>query len=175
MNLGAGRIVPQDEVRIQEAIETGTFAKNPAFHQAIEDAQARGGALHLLGLLSEKSSHGSMDYVLELLKLARRKGCDRVFIHFITDGRSTQPGSAQASSAPLGRDWPSLGWAPSSPWWGGGWPWIEGETTKEKRSRYTERWSKVRGSRYRWVEPKRDKQKRNGPLPRATPLIYDVP
>jgi 2,3-bisphosphoglycerate-independent phosphoglycerate mutase len=94
MNLGAGRIVPQDEVRIQAAIESGTFAENPAFHRAIEDAQARGGALHLLGLLSEKSSHGSMDYVLELLKLARRKGCDRVFVHLITDGRSTQPGSA---------------------------------------------------------------------------------
>jgi len=94
MNLGAGRIVPQDEVRIQAAIESGTFAENPAFHRAIEDAQARGGALHLLGLLSEKSSHGSMDYVLELLKLARRKSCDRVFVHLITDGRSTQPGSA---------------------------------------------------------------------------------
>ena len=96
MNLAAGRIVPQDEVRIQEAIESGTFVENPAFHRAIEKAQARGGALHLLGLLSEKSSHGSMDYVLELLKLARRKGCDRVFVHLITDGRSTQPGSAPA-------------------------------------------------------------------------------
>jgi 2,3-bisphosphoglycerate-independent phosphoglycerate mutase len=94
MNLGAGRIVLQDEVRIQAAIESGKFAENSAFHQAIEDAQTRGGSLHLLGLLSEKSSHGSMDYVLELLKLARRKGCDRVFVHFITDGRSTQPGSS---------------------------------------------------------------------------------
>jgi 2,3-bisphosphoglycerate-independent phosphoglycerate mutase len=96
MNLGAGRIVPQDEVRIQAAIESGTFAENPAFHRAIEDAQARGGALHLLGLLSENSSHGSMSYVFELLKLARRKGCDQVFVHLITDGRSTQPGSAPA-------------------------------------------------------------------------------
>lgn len=94
MNLGAGRIVLQDEVRIEEAIRTGNFAENPAFHRAIDDAQARRGALHLLGLLSERSSHGSMDYMLEIMKLAKRKGCGRVFVHLITDGRSTRPGSA---------------------------------------------------------------------------------
>jgi 2,3-bisphosphoglycerate-independent phosphoglycerate mutase len=109
MNLGAGRIVPQDEVRIQAAIESGTFAENPAFHRAIEDAQARGEALHLLGLLSEKSSHGSMDYVLELLKLARKKGCDRVFVHLITDGRSTQPGSAPALLRSFGEGLAQIG------------------------------------------------------------------
>ena len=81
-------------------------------HGPNSEKVARGGALHLLGPLSEKSSHGSMDYVLELLKLARRKGCDRVFVHLITDGRSTQPGSAPALLRPSGRDWPGSGWAP---------------------------------------------------------------
>ncbi|MBC7099484.1 phosphoglycerate mutase (2,3-diphosphoglycerate-independent) [Candidatus Bipolaricaulota bacterium] len=109
MNLGAGRVVPQDEVRIKQAIETGTFSENPAFHRAIEEAQSRGGALHLLGLLSENSSHGSMGYVLELLKLARRKGCLRVFVHLITDGRSTQPGSAPALLRGFGKEMERIG------------------------------------------------------------------
>lgn len=94
LNLGAGRIVLQDEVRIQQAIETGMFAENPVFRAAIDDARARKGALHLLGILSEQSSHGSVNYVLELLKLARKERLDKVFVHLITDGRSTPPGSA---------------------------------------------------------------------------------
>ncbi len=94
VNLGAGRIVPQDELRIQKAIDAGTFAENPAFSQALAHARARGGALHLLGMLSEQSSHGSMDYVIQLLQLARRERFSPVYIHLITDGRSTQPGTA---------------------------------------------------------------------------------
>jgi len=109
MNLGAGRVVLQDEVRIQQAIESGTFAENAAFHRAIEEAQARGGKLHLLGLLSDTSSHGSLNYVLELLKLARRKGLDRVFVHFITDGRSTPPGSAPTMLRQVGKQMRGIG------------------------------------------------------------------
>lgn len=86
MNLGAGRVVLQDEVRIQQAIDSGTFAENASFNQAIEDARHRGGALHLLGFLSQKSSHGSINYVLELLKLARRKEFEQVYVHLITGG-----------------------------------------------------------------------------------------
>ena len=86
MNLGAGRIVLQDDVRIQQAIDSGTFAENASFNRAIEDARHRGGALHLLGFLSQKSSHGSINYVLELLKLARRKEFEQVYIHLITSG-----------------------------------------------------------------------------------------
>ncbi len=94
MNLGAGRPVCQDDVRIEDAIQSGRFAENSAFHVAIGDAINRNGSLHLIGLLSEKSSHGSMDYVFALLKLAKRKGLERVYVHWITDGRSTPPGSA---------------------------------------------------------------------------------
>ncbi|MCR4392458.1 MAG: phosphoglycerate mutase (2,3-diphosphoglycerate-independent) [Candidatus Acetothermia bacterium] len=109
LNLGAGRIVPQDEVRIQRAIEAGTFAENPVFREAIGDARARGGALHLLGLLSEQSSHGSVDYVLELLNLARRERLDRVYVHLITDGRSTPPGSAPEMLRKVGRAMAGIG------------------------------------------------------------------
>jgi 2,3-bisphosphoglycerate-independent phosphoglycerate mutase len=53
-------------------------------------------SLHLIGLLTEKSSHGSIDYPLALLKMAKENGLDKVYLHVIFDGRSTAPGSAPA-------------------------------------------------------------------------------
>lgn len=94
MNLGAGRVVIQDDVRIQRAMESGTFIENPTFHKAIDEAKTRNGSLHLLGLLSDASSHGNLDYFLELLKLPKSKGLEEVFLHLFTDGRSNPPGSA---------------------------------------------------------------------------------
>jgi 2,3-bisphosphoglycerate-independent phosphoglycerate mutase len=94
MNLGAGRIVVQDDVRIQRAIESGTLKENSTFHKAIDQAKMRNGSLHLLGLLSAASSHGRLDYFLELLKLAKSKGLEEVFLHLFTDGRSSPPGNA---------------------------------------------------------------------------------
>lgn len=93
MNLGAGRVVIQDDVRIQRAIESGTFIENPTFHKAIDEAKMRNGSLHLLGLLSDASSHGRLDYFLELLKLPKSKGLEEVFLHLFTDGRSSPQGS----------------------------------------------------------------------------------
>ena len=63
---------------------------------AVEQAKRSGGAVHLLALLTKKSSHGSIDYPLELLALCRRMGQDEVYLHIIFDGRSTPPGSAPA-------------------------------------------------------------------------------
>ena len=94
MNLGAGRVVVQDDVRIQRAMESGTFMENPTFNKAIDEAKMRNGSLHLLGLLSGASSHGRLDYFLELLKLPKSKGLGEVFLHLFTDGRSSPPGSA---------------------------------------------------------------------------------
>ncbi len=94
MNLGAGRVVVQDDVRIQRAIESGTLMENPTFHKAIDEAKMRKGSLHLLGLLSDASSHGNLDYFLELLKLPERKGLKQAFLHLFTDGRSSPPGRA---------------------------------------------------------------------------------
>lgn len=94
MNLGAGRVVPQDDVRIQGAMESGTFIENPTFHKAIDEAETNNGSLHLLGLLSDASSHGNLHYFLELLKLPKSKGLEEVFLHLFTDGRSSPPGSA---------------------------------------------------------------------------------
>lgn len=95
-NLGAGRVVLQDDVRLDRALEDGSFFTNEVFLNAIEATKQRGGSLHLIGLLTEKSSHGSIDYPLALLKMAKAHGLDRAFLHLIFDGRSTDPGSAPA-------------------------------------------------------------------------------
>lgn len=101
-NLGAGRVVPQDDVRLDNAMRDGSFTQNPVFVEAMQNAKARGGALHLIALLTKKSSHGSIDYPLALLDLAKAEGLENVYMHIIFDGRSTEPGSAPALLRELG-------------------------------------------------------------------------
>jgi 2,3-bisphosphoglycerate-independent phosphoglycerate mutase len=83
MNIGAGRIVIQDDVRITQALESSSFEGNPVFQKAIDDALQKGGALHLITILSERSSHGSIQYPLALLRLAKKKGVQRAYVHTI--------------------------------------------------------------------------------------------
>jgi 2,3-bisphosphoglycerate-independent phosphoglycerate mutase len=94
MNIGAGRIILQDDVRLDQAMQDGSFYTNEVLCRAVNEAKQRDSSLHLIGLLSEKSSHGSIDYPLALLKLAKEKGLEKVYLHVIFDGRSTEPGSA---------------------------------------------------------------------------------
>ncbi len=94
MNLGAGRLVPQDDVRLDQAMADGSFSENETLRKVIGEVRKRRSNLHLIGLLSEKSSHGSIEYPLEVLRMARRQGVSSVFLHLILDGRSTIPGSA---------------------------------------------------------------------------------
>jgi len=96
MNIGAGRVVLQDDVRLDLAMQDGSFYTNETFCRVINDVRQRGASLHLIGLLTEKSSHGSIHYPLALLKMAKEKGLDKVYLHVIFDGRSTAPGSAPA-------------------------------------------------------------------------------
>ncbi|MBN1318723.1 MAG: sulfatase-like hydrolase/transferase [Anaerolineales bacterium] len=96
MNIGAGRVVLQDDVRLDLAMKDGSFYRNEILLSAIEYARHRNSSLHLIGLLSEKSSHGSIDYPLALLRMAAAKNVQQVFLHLIFDGRSTEPGSAPA-------------------------------------------------------------------------------
>lgn len=96
MNIGAGRVVPQDDVRLDQAMQDGSFYTNETFVRVIEDVKARGTSLHLIALLTEKSSHGSVDYPLALLHMAKEHGLEQVNVHVIFDGRSTEPGSAPA-------------------------------------------------------------------------------
>ncbi len=94
MNIGAGRVVIQDDVRLDRAMQDGSFYKNKVFLRVIEDVKQHGTRLHLIALLTEKSSHGSIEYPLALLRMAKKRGLEQVYIHIIFDGRSTEPGSA---------------------------------------------------------------------------------
>jgi len=96
MNLGAGRVVLQDDVRLDKAMRDGTFYTNEVLCEAIEKAKRQKTSLHLIGLLTEKSSHGSIHYPLALLRMAKEHGLEQVYLHIIFDGRSTEPGSAPA-------------------------------------------------------------------------------
>ncbi|HWQ58889.1 MAG TPA: phosphoglycerate mutase (2,3-diphosphoglycerate-independent) [Clostridia bacterium] len=94
INLGAGRVVLQDDVRLDAAMKDGSFARNPVFLDTLAGVRERKAALHLIALLTKKSSHGSVDYPLALLDMARENGVGEVYVHVIFDGRSTEPGSA---------------------------------------------------------------------------------
>jgi 2,3-bisphosphoglycerate-independent phosphoglycerate mutase len=96
MNIGAGRLILQDDVRLDSAMQDGSFFSNEIFLQTIEDVKHQQSSLHLIALLSEKSSHGSIDYPLALLRMAKDHNLSEVYIHVIFDGRSTEPGSAPA-------------------------------------------------------------------------------
>ena len=108
-NLGAGRCVMQDDVRLDAAVKDGSFQKNPIFLQAIEHAKKNGTDLHLLSYLTYKSSHGCIDYPLSICEMARDNDLDRVFLHIIFDGRSTEPGSAPALLAELDEKLDAIG------------------------------------------------------------------
>ena len=100
-NLGAGRIVYQDLVRINRAVEDGSFFKNDALLLACRRAKESGGALHLMGLLSDGGVHSHVEHLLALLELARREGVARVYIHAFMDGRDTPPKSGLGYMAEL--------------------------------------------------------------------------
>jgi 2,3-bisphosphoglycerate-independent phosphoglycerate mutase len=88
-NLGAGRVVLQDLVRIDADIESGAFAANPALVEACR--RGRDSALHLLGLVSDGGVHSHVRHLEALLRLAADQDVERVYVHAFTDGRDTSP------------------------------------------------------------------------------------
>lgn len=97
LNIGAGRVVPQELVRISDAVETGAHLRNAALVKVCEAVQASQGKLHLVGLCSEGGVHSHLDHLLGLLDLAKAQGLSEVCIHAITDGRDTLPTDGVAS------------------------------------------------------------------------------
>lgn len=94
-NLGAGRVVYQDFVRINRAIADGSLYDNDALAEGMDRVKASGGALHLLGLLSDGGVHSHMEHAIALVEMAKKRGLKKVFIHAFTDGRDTPPTSAE--------------------------------------------------------------------------------
>ena len=94
LNMGAGRMVPQDLLRIDLALADGSFFENPALVEAAERARRANGTLHLLGLLSDGGVHSHLRHLFGLLELAKRRRVPNVRVHAFTDGRDTPPRSA---------------------------------------------------------------------------------
>jgi len=93
LHLGAGRIVPSDRLRIEDAIEEGAFYENPAFRWAMEGAVRDGTRLHLLGIISFYSSHGSVEHLKALLRMAAEVGVPEVYVHGMLGRRGEKPES----------------------------------------------------------------------------------
>ncbi len=93
LNLGAGRVVQQDLVRISKAIQDGEFFRNAAFLTACNRAKESNGTLHLVGLIGSGGVHAIDTHLLALLDLAEREAMPRVAIHAMLDGRDTMPRS----------------------------------------------------------------------------------
>jgi 2,3-bisphosphoglycerate-independent phosphoglycerate mutase len=96
LNLGAGAVVKQDLLRIDEAIEDGSFADNETLRDACRTER-----LHLLGLVSAGGVHASMDHLRALIELAADQGVGDVVVHAFTDGRDTNPDSGAGYVAEL--------------------------------------------------------------------------
>ncbi len=93
MNLGAGRVVPQDLPRIDAALASGALAENPALARFIANLTESGGTAHILGLLSPGGVHAHQDHMAELARLVMAAGVP-VAMHGFLDGRDTPPRSA---------------------------------------------------------------------------------
>ena len=89
LNIGAGRIVLQDLLRINTAINDGSFYENQAITSIISKVKANNSALHMMGLVSDGGVHSHLNHLFALLNMAKQKGLSRVYIHAITDGRDT--------------------------------------------------------------------------------------
>ncbi|MEA5579722.1 2,3-bisphosphoglycerate-independent phosphoglycerate mutase [Nodularia harveyana UHCC-0300] len=91
LNIGAGRVVPQELVRISDAVEDGSILNNPALVKICQKVSSGNGKLHLVGLCSEGGVHSHLSHLFGLLDLAKKHELSQVCIHAITDGRDTAP------------------------------------------------------------------------------------
>ncbi|MBD3285912.1 phosphoglycerate mutase (2,3-diphosphoglycerate-independent) [candidate division WOR-3 bacterium] len=91
LHLGAGRTVLSDRLRIDRSIEDGSFADNEAFLWAVNQANRRNSALHLLGIVSFYSSHGSVKHLQALMRLCKSEGVSPVYIHGMLGRRGERP------------------------------------------------------------------------------------
>lgn len=93
-NLGAGRIIPQELMKINEEIRKGTLYKNKVLLTAMQNAKKNNSALHLMGLLSDGGVHSHVNHLFALLKMAKDNKVEHVYIHCFLDGRDVPPKSA---------------------------------------------------------------------------------
>lgn len=95
LNIGAGRVVYQDLVKINRAIQDGSINENKALLEAFTYAKAKQKKVHFLGLVSEGGIHSHLNHLIALCKAAHQEGVQHSFIHAFTDGRDTDPKSGK--------------------------------------------------------------------------------
>lgn len=94
LNIGAGRVVYQELLRINNAIEDGSFYSQEVLDQLFKEAKEKG-RLHLMGLVSDGGIHSHISHLKALCQMAMKRGIPEVFIHCFTDGRDTDPKSGK--------------------------------------------------------------------------------
>ncbi len=108
-NLGAGRIVPQESVRISAAIRDGSFFENEEFQNLVKFVKKNNSKMHVMGLCSDIGVHSLLDHLYGLLELAKRNGLKDIFIHAFTDGRDSPPNSGAGYIADIERKAKEIG------------------------------------------------------------------
>ena len=95
LNIGAGRVVYQDLVKINKACADGSILENPEIKSAFSYAKSSGKAIHFMGLTSNGGVHSSLDHLFALCDIAKHYGLEKVYIHCFMDGRDTDPRSGK--------------------------------------------------------------------------------
>ena len=90
-NIGAGRVVDQEIVRINKGIETGSVKQSPTLKAAFDHVKLKGSALHFMGLVSDAGVHSMLEHLYGLLRIAKEEGIEKIYLHAFTDGRDTGP------------------------------------------------------------------------------------
>ena len=93
LNIGAGRVVYQELTRISKAIDDGILNGNAALLNAMNHASSTGGALHVMGLLSDGGVHSHIDHIKAVIKMASAENVPRIYVHCFMDGRDVPPTS----------------------------------------------------------------------------------
>ena len=101
LNIGGGRIVYQDLVKINRACADGSILKNPEIISAYSYAKENGKSIHLMGLTSTGGVHSSLDHLFKLIDISKEYGIDNTFVHCFMDGRDTDPKSGKGFIADL--------------------------------------------------------------------------
>ncbi|MDR2040775.1 MAG: 2,3-bisphosphoglycerate-independent phosphoglycerate mutase [Tannerella sp.] len=95
LNIGAGRVVYQDLVKINLACRTNSILENPEIRRAYEYAKTHGKPIHFLGLVSDGGVHSSLDHLMKLTEISKHYGLEKSFVHCFMDGRDTDPRSGK--------------------------------------------------------------------------------
>ena len=93
LNIGAGRVVYQDLVKINRACKDGSIMENPEIKRAFGYAKETGKKVHLMGLTSDGGVHSSLDHLFKLIEISKAYGLKNTFVHCFMDGRDTDPKS----------------------------------------------------------------------------------